>query len=70
MPAPDRRGPLWVLLVVLVAAAVVSGVLWYLRVRPDPADLERVAGVLPRPGKKRAPAEVRLPDGLEARLAT
>jgi tetratricopeptide (TPR) repeat protein len=69
MPAPDRRGPLWVLLTVLVAAAVLSGVLWYLRVRPDPADLERVAESLPRPGKKRPPAEARLPDGLEARLA-
>jgi cellulose synthase operon protein C len=70
MPAPDRRGPLWVLLAVLVAAAVVSGVLWYLRVRPDPADLKAVTDALPRPGKKRPPAEVRLPDGLEARLAT
>ena len=55
---------------VLVAAAVVSGVLWYLRVRPDPADLKAVTDALPRPGKKRPPAEVRLPDGLEARLAT
>ena len=70
MPAPDRRGPLWVLLAVLVAAAILSGILWYLRVRPDPADLERVTGALPRPGKKRAPAETRLPDGLEARLAS
>jgi cellulose synthase operon protein C len=69
MPPPDRRGPLWILLGVLVVAAVVSGVLWYLRVRPDPADLKAVADALPRPGKKRGPAEVRLPDGLEARLA-
>jgi tetratricopeptide (TPR) repeat protein len=68
MPPPERRGLLWVLLAALVAAAVVSIVLWYLRVRPDPADLQRVAQVLP--GKKRAPAETRLPDGLEARLAS
>ena len=69
MPAPDRRRGLWVLLGVLALAVAVSGALWYLRVRPDPADLQRVADVVPRPGKKRPPAEVRLPDGLEARLA-
>ena len=68
VPPPERRGLLWVLLGGLIVAAVVSIVLWYLRVRPDPADLERVTQVLPRPGKKRQ-AEVRLPDGLEARLA-
>ncbi|HEY3586988.1 MAG TPA: zinc-ribbon domain-containing protein [Myxococcaceae bacterium] len=67
MPPPERRGLLWVLLAVLVAAAVVSIALWYLRVRPDPADLQRVAQVLP--GKRRPSAETRLPDGLEARLA-
>jgi len=70
MPPPDRRGLLWVLLLVLLAAAAVSGVLWYLRVRPDPADLKAVAEVLPRPGKKRPASEGRLPDGLEARLAS
>ena len=70
MPPPDRRGLLWVLVAVLVAAAAGSGALWYLRVRPDPADLQRVAEVLPRPGKKRSPSEARLPDGLETRLAT
>jgi len=69
MPPPDRRGLLWVLLALLVVAGAVSVALWYLRVRPDPADLQRVADVLPRPGKKR-PAETRLPEGLEARLAT
>ena len=69
MPAPDRRGRLWVLLGLLALAAAVSAALWYLRVRPDPADLQRVADALPRPGKKRPAAEVRLPEGLEARLA-
>src|SRR5215470_2007258 len=54
MPPPDRRGLLWVLLLVLLAAAAVSGVLWYLRVRPDPADLKAGADVLPHPGKKKA----------------
>ena len=70
MPPPDRRGLLWVLVAVLVAAAAGSGALWYLRVRPDPADLQRVGEALPRPGKKRSPSEARLPDGLETRLAT
>jgi cellulose synthase operon protein C len=70
VPPPDRRGLLWVLLVVLLAAAGLSGALWYLRIRPDPADLQRVAEGLPRPGKKRPPSEARLPDGLEARLAS
>ncbi|HVP61304.1 MAG TPA: zinc-ribbon domain-containing protein [Myxococcaceae bacterium] len=70
MPEPDRRGRVWLLLSVLALAALVSAVLWYLRVRPDPADLQRVADVLPRPGKKKPPAEARLPDGLEARLAS
>jgi tetratricopeptide (TPR) repeat protein len=70
MPPPANRRPLWVLLGVLGVAVAASAVLWYLRVRPDPADLQRVADVIPRPGKKRQPAETRLPDGLEARLAT
>ncbi|HET9157443.1 MAG TPA: hypothetical protein VFN91_12295, partial [Myxococcaceae bacterium] len=69
MPPPDRRGLLWGLLALLVVAGAVSGALWYLRVRPDPADLQRVADALPRPGKKR-PVETRLPEGLEARLAS
>ena len=70
MPPPDHRRPLWVLLGIFALAVAVSALLWYLRVRPDPADLQRVADVIPRPGKKRPPAETRLPDGLEARLAT
>jgi tetratricopeptide (TPR) repeat protein len=70
MPPADRRGPLWALLGVLGLVAVVSGALWYLRVRPDPADLKAVADSLPRPGKKRPPSEARLPDGLEARIAS
>ncbi len=70
MPEPERRGRIWILLGVLGIAAAVSLVLWYLRVRPDPADLQRVAEVLPRPGKKKPPTEARLPDGLEARLAS
>ncbi|HZJ55367.1 MAG TPA: zinc-ribbon domain-containing protein [Myxococcaceae bacterium] len=68
VPPPDRRGLLWILLAVLALAVAGSAALWYLRVRPDPADLQRVADVIPRPGNKR-PAEVRLPEGLEARLA-
>jgi tetratricopeptide (TPR) repeat protein len=70
MPPPDRRGRVWILLGVLGIAAAVSAGLWYLRVRPDPADLKRVAEVLPVPGKKRHPTEARLPEGLEARIAS
>jgi tetratricopeptide (TPR) repeat protein len=70
MPPADRRGPLWALLGVLGLVAVVSGTLWYLRIRPDPKDLKAVADVLPRPGKKHSAAEARLPEGLEARLSS
>jgi len=70
MPQPDRRRGMWVLLAVLAVVAAGTAVLWYLRIRPDPADLKRVADVLPRPGKKRPPVLAKLPDGLEARLAS
>src|SRR4030095_14341566 len=55
MPPPDRRRPLWVLLGVLALAVAVSVLLWYLRVRPDPADLRRGAGAGSRPGQERRP---------------
>jgi tetratricopeptide (TPR) repeat protein len=61
---------MWALLAVLALVAAASAVLWYLRVRPDPADLKRVADVLPRPGKKKTPSQAGLPDGLAARLAS
>ncbi|HET6982482.1 MAG TPA: zinc-ribbon domain-containing protein, partial [Myxococcaceae bacterium] len=70
MPPPDRRGPLWALLGILGLVAVVSGTLWYLRIRPDPRDLKAVADALPRPGKKHSPAGARLPEGLEARISS
>lgn len=70
MPEPDRRGRVWVLLGLFAVAAAVSGALWYLRVRPDPVDLERVSAVIPRVGKRKAPGETRLPEGLEVRLAS
>jgi tetratricopeptide (TPR) repeat protein len=57
----------WILLGLLGLAAAVSAALWYLRVRPDPADLQRVAESIPRP-KRKAPAQKKLPEGLEARL--
>ena len=70
MPEPDHRRPMWLLLGLLAVVAAGTAGLWYLRVRPDPADLKRVADALPRPGKKKVPALAKLPDGLEARLAS
>ncbi|HTS79989.1 MAG TPA: hypothetical protein VMH40_05275 [Myxococcaceae bacterium] len=70
VPERERRGPLKVLLGILVVVIGVSAALWYLRIRPDPEDLRRVAAVLPRPGKKKPPPETPLPDGLALRLAT
>jgi tetratricopeptide (TPR) repeat protein len=67
----QRRGRMWVLLGLLGVAAGLAALAWYLRVRPDPVDLQqRVAAVIPRPTKRKTPVETRLPEGLEVRLAS
>ncbi|HSP18803.1 MAG TPA: zinc-ribbon domain-containing protein, partial [Myxococcaceae bacterium] len=69
LPEPEQRGRVWLLLGVLAVAAALSAALWYLRVRPDPSDLQRVTDSIPRPRKK-PPVQAKLPGDLEARRAS
>ena len=67
---PSR--PVWVLLGLLgVAATPCPARLWYLRVRPDPADLQAVADVHAPPGEEAGAGRgPKLPEGLETRLGS